>query len=377
MSERSIPPQASYSDNSSGSGNRETRQIVTPYAFQVAEELLGQPLASPWRRVLAQGIDLAVVAILSGANSIFLALLLSLTFFKAGSNLAHREERSATRKILRVSGAVLLFLIAWVTIEGYQQTSEWDDKFIEVNGLESSLIKGAFILGWNQCDGKTDCMSEVAGSFGESLGESGVGQEKAMEFFTELLEQQTLTAEQSMQLSAVFNSAYQSVQTPGSDPAGTEEPAQTDTPLSSAQTASPTGAEPAPQPDSVENSHSVIAWIKGILGDLGLGFGWAALYYSVCTAWWRGYTPGKRLMGIKVLKLDGTTMTLWESFGRYGGYGAGLATGLLGFLQILWDPNRQGIQDKIAETLVLRHTEQLSAITRQTQSQAGVEGEGI
>ena len=39
--------------------------------------------------------------------------------------------------------------------------------------------------------------------------------------------------------------------------------------------------------------------------------------------------------------------------GRYGGYGAGLATGLMGFLQIYWDPNRQAIQDKISETLVV------------------------
>ena len=43
-----------------------------------------------------------------------------------------------------------------------------------------------------------------------------------------------------------------------------------------------------------------------------------------------------------------------SSFSRFGGYAAGLATGLLGFLQILWDPNRQGIQDQIAGTVVIR-----------------------
>jgi len=66
-----------------------------------------------------------------------------------------------------------------------------------------------------------------------------------------------------------------------------------------------------------------------------------------------GKTPGKRLLNIQVLKLDGSGLSLWESFGRYGGYGAGLATGLLGFVQIYWDPNRQAIQDKISETLVI------------------------
>ncbi|MED6320087.1 MAG: RDD family protein, partial [Pseudomonadota bacterium] len=100
-------------------------------------------------------------------------------------------------------------------------------------------------------------------------------------------------------------------------------------------------------------TYSIVAWIKGLITELGLGFGWAALYYSVFTAWFNGKTPGKRLLNIQVLKLDGSGLSLWESFGRYGGYGAGLATGLLGFVQIYWDPNRQAIQDKISETLVI------------------------
>lgn len=98
---------------------------------------------------------------------------------------------------------------------------------------------------------------------------------------------------------------------------------------------------------------SFLAYIQGFLADLGLSFGFSAMYFTVMTAWYRGQTPGKKLLGIKVIKLDGSTMGLWESFGRYGGYGAGLATGLLGFLQMFWDNNRQAIQDKISETLVV------------------------
>nr|WP_244859282.1 hypothetical protein [Shewanella dokdonensis] len=45
------------------------------------------------------------------------------------------------------------------------------------------------------------------------------------------------------------------------------------------------------------------------------------------------------------------------AFGRYGGYGAGVTTGLLGFLQIYWDSNRQCIQDKIGETVVVMNAE--------------------
>ena len=44
---------------------------------------------------------------------------------------------------------------------------------------------------------------------------------------------------------------------------------------------------------------------------------------------------------------------LWDCLERFAGYTAGLATGLLGFLQILWDANRQAVHDKIAGTVVL------------------------
>ena len=79
--------------------------------------------------------------------------------------------------------------------------------------------------------------------------------------------------------------------------------------------------------------------------------------------YFRGATIGKNLIGIYVVRLDGSTPSLWENFGRYGGYGAGLATGLMGFLQIFWDPNRQAIQDKISETLVLRKIRNTHKVT--------------
>ncbi len=86
---------------------------------------------------------------------------------------------------------------------------------------------------------------------------------------------------------------------------------------------------------------------------LGLGLSWAALYFSLFTARFKGQTLGKRIMRIQVRRLDNQPLSLWEAFSRYGGYGAGIATGMLGFIQIFWDPNRQGIHDKIASTVVI------------------------
>jgi len=38
-----------------------------------------------------------------------------------------------------------------------------------------------------------------------------------------------------------------------------------------------------------------------LITDFGLGLGWAALYFSVLTAWFNGQTIGKRLLGIQVV----------------------------------------------------------------------------
>ena len=100
-------------------------------------------------------------------------------------------------------------------------------------------------------------------------------------------------------------------------------------------------------------SYSLIDSIKNVLGDVGFDFGWAAVYWTLLTGWWDGQTLGKRLFGIRVIQLNGKPFTMWDSFNRCGGYAAGVATGLLGFAQALWDPNRQAIHDKVSFTVVI------------------------
>jgi hypothetical protein len=92
---------------------------------------------------------------------------------------------------------------------------------------------------------------------------------------------------------------------------------------------------------------------RRLLDDIGFGFGWAAVYFSLLTSWWQGQTLGKKLLGLRVVQLNGKPLSVWDSFNRYGGYAAGFATGLLGFAQVLWDANRQAIHDKISFTVVL------------------------
>jgi len=89
------------------------------------------------------------------------------------------------------------------------------------------------------------------------------------------------------------------------------------------------------------------------LHRLGLRFGWAIAYFSLLPFWWKGQTVGKRLFGLRVVHLAGKPLGVMDCFGRYGGYAAGLATGGIGLLQVLWDPNRQAVQDKLAHTVVV------------------------
>lgn len=91
-----------------------------------------------------------------------------------------------------------------------------------------------------------------------------------------------------------------------------------------------------------------------VLDDMGLGFGSAALFFTIAIRLFRGRTPGKKLMGARVVRLNGTSLSWWDSFSRFGGYLIGPATGFLGWLQVFWDPNRQAIHDKIAGTVVIR-----------------------
>jgi uncharacterized RDD family membrane protein YckC len=67
-----------------------------------------------------------------------------------------------------------------------------------------------------------------------------------------------------------------------------------------------------------------------------------------------GRTLGKLLLRTRAVKVNGTPFTFFDGFVRQGGYVAGVAMGLIGFLKLLWEPNRQAVEDRIAGTVVVR-----------------------
>lgn len=292
---------------------RTLKDMVTPDAFIVDKGLYGLALARPWRRAGAILLDLLLIAILADQNVLFLAVVAAATFIKVGKDYQGVKRFRRTRRFLRFMAMLVLALVIYQSINpSYQQYVE--PMLSEQNAEQDKQQKA------NEAS-----VTEI----------SSAEQSPSEQVTTE-----QVTAEQvaiKQQVADKVSEVKQTVTT-------------------KQQEAAQVAADNATGDDQPEPPKaSLTDWVTGfITTDLGFGFGWAAFYFSVFTAWWQGQTPGKRLFGIRVIQLDGTPLSLWASFGRYGGYGAGFATGLLGFAQVYWDPNRQAIQDKISSTVVVR-----------------------
>ena len=87
--------------------------------------------------------------------------------------------------------------------------------------------------------------------------------------------------------------------------------------------------------------------------ELVIRFLGAFLYFALFTWQWRGQTPGKRLLHIRAVKINGRPFTFWSSLERATGYASSAAFLLFGFLQYFWDRNRQTTHDKISATVVI------------------------
>ena len=68
---REVAPDTFVDETGHQLTKKEVRQIVTPHAFFVADELIGQPLAKPLRRGVAMGIDGLIISGLASASLIF------------------------------------------------------------------------------------------------------------------------------------------------------------------------------------------------------------------------------------------------------------------------------------------------------------------
>lgn len=80
------------------------------------------------------------------------------------------------------------------------------------------------------------------------------------------------------------------------------------------------------------------------------------LVVTYCIAFWvwRGQTPGKIAVGIKIIRTDTASIGLGRSILRYIGYIISGLIFMIGYLWIAFDSRKQGIHDKIADTYVIK-----------------------
>lgn len=76
--------------------------------------------------------------------------------------------------------------------------------------------------------------------------------------------------------------------------------------------------------------------------------------YHIFFVGWRGQTPGKMALKLKIIQTNGEEMTYGKAFLRWIGYSiSGLTLGI-GYLMVAFTKQKQGLHDKIAGTYVIR-----------------------
>jgi uncharacterized RDD family membrane protein YckC len=101
------------------------------------------------------------------------------------------------------------------------------------------------------------------------------------------------------------------------------------------------------------NNPSVVVMAFGGLLSMVLLFAYLAVVFVM---WTQGQTPGKRLLGLRVLQLEtGQPATFWRMALRdiIGKWLSG-AICYLGYIWAFLDANKQGWHDKIAGTIVVK-----------------------
>lgn len=408
-----------------GSAHRDPRDIITPDAFEVSEELLGTPLATPSRRLTALLIDLVVVGFLTlvmsslsmavgvvaaiffiragfkrtpvkgsvfgramrfsvGCLGVFIGLVTAVVWAVFGFNVGFGGNGSdddfsdPAALIPDVSGLPFAGAIAglatqamFASIDDLEDAEEAVSDFLEVAeelGVERGEMLGLLLAAipddasWaNEAEAAfTRLISPDADDLfasGDELAEDVVAsiREEVAEYstlealgaYSSLLEDGTENELAGARLEALGARLSDDV---ASDTIAQLQARIEDVEDRQARTERQLAST---QEQLADAGRGIIGIMRNWVAEAVSGIGWWTLYLTVFPSWWNGQTVGKRMMRIRVVRLDGEPITWWVAFERLGGYAAGFATGLLGFAQVFWDANRQGIHDRIVGTVVI------------------------
>lgn len=377
------------------------RTHVTPDAFSVAPELLGLPLATPWRRAAAMLVDLIVVAMLVNAGGLVLAGAIALVIWRATrTNKVGPFYLRWLRYSLRLGAAFAVFVALLVAEWPWERWGDDDDDnktpaavsgvaTLERMGLGGVVSLGGELEALRASDSRAEALpiAQRLVASARDLGIDSVALDAIVADFDDddgplpphavlALQDALATADSTVAVPDTIGAAALAARYAAAAAADDSTAlASLDDQLLGAIAGDTLHAlgetverlrsrnyELAEERDELEDerdelrdrSPGLLTVIRAAADDLGLGLGWAGLYFTAFLSLWKGRTPGKRLFGMRVVRLDGKPITLWAAFERFGGYSAGLFTGMLGYFEVFWDPNRQALHDKIAKTVVVR-----------------------
>ena len=397
------------------SAPRDPRSVVTPDAFEVSPELLGLRLAPPGKRLIALLVDLVVIGIITAVTESFaliLGVVVAVLLVRAGFKRTPVRS-SVFDRAMRASVGCLGVLVALLTATLWAAFGIGGDRGVTVRiepdlGSALSGVVGAVggrAIGAAFEEAETLAEAESATrEFIEAADELGISDaalrtmllnsvpddapwaDEAPAMFDRLLPTATPEPIEARDVDAIRDGVtlYRTAEAleaytallQRSEPLDAADLVLRDAlearlgPEVAADTLEALESRVVDLEDDVDDLQGDLADARaevaatergtGFFGalldfvdELGFGFGWASLYMTLMLSWWKGQTLGKRLLRIRVLRLDGEPITWWVAFERAGGYAAGFATGLLGFAQIFWDANRQAIHDRIVGTVVV------------------------
>ena len=78
------------------------------------------------------------------------------------------------------------------------------------------------------------------------------------------------------------------------------------------------------------------------------------VYFWSSNSPWPGQTIGSKLLNIRVIRTDGSDLSLSQALIRYVGFVISAICLLIGLIWAAFDPNKQGWHDKIADTYVIK-----------------------
>jgi len=331
-----------------GDPDFDPRHVVTPHAFQVDEALLNTPLAAPWQRLVALLIDLLIAGLIANVAGALVGFFVAYVFYRLATRTAlDRWWKRWGRGLLVGLGALLLFGVSVALVEDVEEWGASGPSLTAVvPGVQPDTSGDASVR--EEASPADTLAPKVLAGEGVGPRAPSLPADTGADRGSDLLRRYARAL--STRDTATLDTLAGPVQSLVSGP-------RIDALNGRLRTLAGQNME---LEDNVERLRTQVQnpslWrmARATANDLGLTVGWIGLYFTLFLAWWDGRTPGKSLLGIRVVRLSGEPLGLWDAFERFGGYAAGLATGLLGFVQLYWDPNRQAIHDRVARTVVVR-----------------------